>query len=322
MSNELFNLIENNKSIIILRHKTPDGDAIGSQMGLYFTLKHYYPDKEIYVTGDSPYFNIDGLEFSPLSEEIFSKSLTLILDTSQSHLTSDGTTESNELFRLSPNLVVIDHHKNDTNIDNLTLKIIENNYPANCLVITKLLLEQFSFIPKEAATYLFLGTISDTNRFMYCNSSNMSECLNLAGKLVDFGADITFVYDLLNNKSLDDKQKENKYRTFKLTKSNVAYRINSLESSLKNNMKPTEVSKKYINMMAGINEIQIWISFTETNEHTYLVEARSRGIVIVDILKSFGGGGHDFACGCLLSQKKDIISMLKALNRRQNEHQV
>ena len=48
----LFQKIEEYQTIIIHRHNRPDGDAIGSQLGLALTLKNKYPNKEIYVVGD------------------------------------------------------------------------------------------------------------------------------------------------------------------------------------------------------------------------------------------------------------------------------
>ena len=52
MYQKLKELIEGYKTIIIHRHLRPDGDALGSQLGLKEILKTNYPDKEVYAVGD------------------------------------------------------------------------------------------------------------------------------------------------------------------------------------------------------------------------------------------------------------------------------
>ena len=57
-----------------------------------------------------------------------------------------------------------------------------------------------------------------------------------------------------------------------------------------------------VNLMAGINEIPIWVSFTVDSENNkILTEIRSRGITVVDIATKYGGGGHNNACGASLN---------------------
>ena len=52
MFNKILTEIKNNSRIIIHRHTKPDGDAIGSQIGLYYLIKDDFPDKEVYAVGD------------------------------------------------------------------------------------------------------------------------------------------------------------------------------------------------------------------------------------------------------------------------------
>ncbi|MDD4204332.1 MAG: DHH family phosphoesterase, partial [Acholeplasmataceae bacterium] len=53
MYQEVDNLIKQYDKIIIHRHKNPDMDAIGSQMGLYYLIKENFKDKQVYVVGDT-----------------------------------------------------------------------------------------------------------------------------------------------------------------------------------------------------------------------------------------------------------------------------
>jgi phosphoesterase RecJ-like protein len=52
MFEQILSLVEKYQKIIIHRHKNPDGDALGSQIGLKLILRESFPDKEIYAVGD------------------------------------------------------------------------------------------------------------------------------------------------------------------------------------------------------------------------------------------------------------------------------
>jgi bifunctional oligoribonuclease and PAP phosphatase NrnA len=72
-----------------------------------------------------------------------------------------------------------------------------------------------------------------------------------------------------------------------------------------------------VNQMAGIKEIPIWANFTEDIENNVIVgEFRARGIMIVDIAKKYGGGGHDQACGASLKNWDEVEQILKDLRRK------
>ncbi|MDT8337487.1 MAG: DHH family phosphoesterase, partial [Candidatus Izemoplasmatales bacterium] len=105
MEREVFSLIQNYDSIIIARHKNPDLDAYGSQFGMYYALKDKFPEKNIYVVGDTNNLNY----FQELDEvDILTrkKSLVFILDTVASQML-------NEIDYLNYcKLVLIDHHQN------------------------------------------------------------------------------------------------------------------------------------------------------------------------------------------------------------------
>ena len=73
--------------------------------------------------------------------------------------------------------------------------------------------------------------------------------------------------------------------------------------------------------MAGIEEVPIWVSFTEDKENNViLAEIRSRNIIVVDIAKKYGGGGHNFACGASLKNWDEVDLMLNDLDERGKEY--
>ena len=92
--------------VIIHRHKNPDGDALGAQMGLKQILIDTYPDKEIYAVGDmTPRYTF--MVTSPMDElddSAYEGALAIVLDTSAKALISD------ERYAIATANARIDHH--------------------------------------------------------------------------------------------------------------------------------------------------------------------------------------------------------------------
>lgn len=313
MENQILNKIKQYDSIIIYRHKNPDLDAIGSQMGLYYTLKDNFPNKNIYVLGDlNEYSNLYNIEMNEsLSNEIIYKnSLAIILDVAVSHLVSSDT------YNLCNEVIIIDHHQNETNITP-SLFYQRSDLPAAALTLAYLF-KQWNFnIPKLAATYLYAGLSGDTGRFMYINNQNAVEAFKLTSYITQFNPDIKYVYDHMYTEALADKQVKNMFTHFKLTKNNVAYQINDYEKVLKAKLSPHVIARKMIGQMAGIKEVPIWASFTEDKEtNSIKAEVRSRDITVVDVCKDFGGGGHNLACGATLNNWDEVNLMIEQLNKK------
>ncbi len=103
MKEKIFNLIKSYDSIVIARHKSPDFDAYGSQFGLYYALKEKYPEKRIYVVGDTNPLNVFQ-EMDVISENIYKESLLIILDTVAKQMLEEGIYENYD------KLILIDHH--------------------------------------------------------------------------------------------------------------------------------------------------------------------------------------------------------------------
>ncbi len=88
------NILEKIRSfdrIIIHRHTNPDGDAMGSQIGLKHILKENFPGKEIYVVGDPAkhYSFMDDSIMDEIPDELYADALAIVLDTSAKKLISD-----------------------------------------------------------------------------------------------------------------------------------------------------------------------------------------------------------------------------------------
>ena len=78
--------------IIIHRHNNPDGDALGSQLGLKNIIIDSFPGKEVFVVGDGAgrFGFMEGSTMDEISDDMYKGALAIILDTSASALISDS----------------------------------------------------------------------------------------------------------------------------------------------------------------------------------------------------------------------------------------
>ena len=92
MFSEVLREIQSFDRIIIHRHTNPDGDAIGSQVGLKHILKANFPGKEIYCVGDEAkhYSFMDDSVMDSIPDVLYADALAIVLDTSARHLISDN----------------------------------------------------------------------------------------------------------------------------------------------------------------------------------------------------------------------------------------
>lgn len=294
----LFNKIDEYQTIIIHRHNRPDGDALGSQLGLATTLKHKYPNKNIYVVGDeSSRFKFLG-NMNEISDETYNDALVIIVDVAVDYMISD------DRYKLAKEVFVIDHHKNECNIN--AYHIVDTSRVAAAEFIASLLIDRGFEIPRYAATCFYCGIITDGGRFMY--GSNLAQTLIVASKLVEAGANYNFIYTNIYVEKLEDKQMKNYFSNrFEMTENGVAYLKNTHEVFEKFPREFNDISRGMLSVMSGVEEIKIWLNFTyDISKDVIIGEFRSREISIVDIAKKWGGGGHSLACGASIANWDDV----------------
>lgn len=102
----ILNKIKEYDSIVIFRHKRPDGDAVGSTKGLQRVLRLSFPEKTVLLSNAdySDYVSFLGEEDGVISDEVLKKSLGIVIDTATTERISD------KRFTLCTELIKIDHH--------------------------------------------------------------------------------------------------------------------------------------------------------------------------------------------------------------------
>ena len=91
MFEKILELIKAHKRIIIHRHKNPDGDALGSQIGLYHIIKDSFAHKEVFMVGDMTprYAFMAERPMDVIEDSAYKGALAIILDTSAKALICD-----------------------------------------------------------------------------------------------------------------------------------------------------------------------------------------------------------------------------------------
>ena len=309
---KVLNYIKQHDTIIIHRHSRPDMDAIGAQIGLKEAILATYPNKKVYAVGDLNKMSYKA-EMDEITDETYASALVIIVDVAVSHLVSD------DRYILAKELIIIDHHTNPTDIK-CDYFYQKSEYTSACETIVEILKEGNYNINSQAATYLYAGMVTDTGRFLYISPKTASHAFLMASYITQFNPEISDFYDFLYTEPLAKRQAKNLFSTFELTSNHVAYRKNTNDLILASGLDLQGVSRGMVNQMAGIEEIKIWASFTEDIENNVIIgEFRSRGIIIVDIAKKYGGGGHNFACGASLKTWEEVDSVINDLNIRAGE---
>lgn len=300
-------------TIIIHRHSRPDGDALGSAFGLAQALKDNFPNKMIYAVGDTnPRLDFIG-NVDEISDEVYNGALVIICDVAVSHMISD------DRYKLANKVWIIDHHKNVSDVEQNNL-IIDSHAAAACEVIADMLFTLKLNVSKEAATYLFTGLVTDSGRFQYSDVS--PKTLMIASFLLDRGVDAQSIYDKLYVETLESKNLKAKFtQKMKLTEKNVGYIFNTKEDLEELGLDFSTVSRGMVNVMSGIEGVNIWANFTyDASVDKVVCEFRSRGMSIVDIAKKYGGGGHDQACGATIDSFEIARDVLNDFDLRMEEY--
>lgn len=291
--------------IIIHRHGRPDGDALGSQIGLQEIIKENFPSKKVYVVGDmTERYSFMG-EMDIIPNSFYSDALVFVLDCSEQFLISD------ERYKDAEKIIKIDHHILRESFGDID--IVDDSYESCCGLIANLALENNLKINQKAATALYTGMVTDSGRFRY--DSTTSNTFNIAAKLLESNVDITEIYNNLYNEELEMVLLRAKFVSkIKLTDKNVAYIMTTKEELAELNADIFSVSRSMVNTMAGIKGIDIWVNFTEDPSSNVIVEIRSSKYNINPIAVKFGGGGHAKASGATISSFEEAYELLDCLD--------
>ena len=305
MFKKIYALIERYDKIIIHRHKNPDGDALGSQLGLDHMIKDSFPAKQVYIVGDMTprYSFICGREMDEISDEVYEGALAIVLDTSAKTLISD------ERYTTAAATARIDHHLFVEKI--CEEELVATSYESCAGLVGAMAMATGLTVSPVAAKALYTGMITDSGRFRYDSTS--SETFRVASFLMERKFGTADIYKNLYADDLSMIQLRAKFALkIQLATSKVAYIYTDREEAESLGFDTFTISRGMVNSMGEIRGIESWVNFTETADGV-LCEIRSNTHNINPIAVKYGGGGHQKASGATLKNREEAMALLSDL---------
>jgi phosphoesterase RecJ-like protein len=302
----IFDTIEQSPSIVIFGHVNPDGDCVGSVMGLKKDFQERFPDKRILAVGSHPGFLPSFVEPSDsVSDEIIKESLAIMVDLSDIERVED------KRITMAPKIVCFDHHIAKPEGYPFP-SYRDEDAPSASYVLTDCLRKRYGSIAKAAAPYFFLGLVTDTGRFQY---DSQPQTLEMAAYLVSQGVDAQAIYnELYQQSSTGLKYRAFVYDHFRFA-DDVVYCVIRKNDYQSLGMDSNDASSK-VNLLALLDKHPMWVFFVEQENGSIRVEFRGDGTRNMQVVATqFGGGGHFSASGCRLDSLDTAEDVLKACNR-------
>ena len=291
-------------TIIIHRHGRPDGDALGSQIGLKESILATFPYKKVYAVGDvNPKVSFIG-DVDIIEDSVYNNALVIVLDS------SDTTMINDERYKLGRYIIKVDHHI--SNCDYGDLNIVDTSEISCASLLAKIIFSNNMKLTPTGARALFTGIVTDSGRFRY--NSVTSDTFLIASKLLKYNFDFNEIYSNLYIEDLEIvKLRAEMVMKFKVLDKGIAYLVNTQEDVKKYNVDIFTISRGMVNIMSGIKGIDIWANFTEEESGKVIVELRSTKYNVNPVAVKYGGGGHKLASGATIENLDVIDSILKDL---------
>lgn len=290
----LDDILVGKKTVGIAGHVNPDGDCVGSCLGVYNYIRTYHKDIEVQVYLD-PIPNIfkflknaDTIKPADGSDKVFD--LFIALDCGDERRLGNSAS----YFKASAHTLCVDHHlSNDSFAES---NYIFPNASSTCELIMELIEEEK--ITKEIAECLYVGIITDTGVFKY--SSTTAETMRKGGVLMRTGIDYgTIIDDVFYAKTYN----QNRVMGEALIKSKL-YEDGLIIASVitAEDMKTYDVLPKHMDGIAEQLRLTTGVEvsiFLYDNGNGYKVSTRAKGdmVNLADLAKKYDGGGHAKAAG-------------------------
>ena len=305
---EIIKAIEANNKFLITAHINLEGDALGSELGIYGLLRELKKKATIYNEDTTPKI----YEFLPyvkiikndLKEDRFDAAL--VLDCSD----SSRTGKVKDYLSRVKYIVNIDHHISNTFFGDINW--VDPTASSASEMVFKLCRE-FKIMNKNIALALYTGMFTDTGNFTYANTTNKVH--NIVSHLMRYGIKPAKIYENLHScLSVKDLRFIGKI----LSSLKVDYTNRICWVLIKKwPQMGFDLTEIIFSVMKFLKDMEVFVLFKRIDSKKVRVNFRSRAKVDVNrIAKFFGGGGHKRASGTtiegdLLSTEKKVISFIK-----------
>lgn len=299
-------IISTKERVLIMGHRLADVDSFGAAVGIY-RIATTLDRKASIVLNDA------GTSIQPFvemfkSHEEYHDDMIISNQQAVEHagnntvlvvvdVNKPSITECPELLRMCKTIVVLDHHRQGSEIiENATLSYVEPYASSACEMVSEILqyIGENIRINAEEADCMYSGIMIDTNNFMTKTGVRTFEA---AAFLRRNGADVTRVRKLFRENATEYKAKADAVSQAEIYRN--AFAISTCTSE--DIQSPTVVGAQAANELLNIRGVKASFVLTEYQNQIF-ISARSIDEVNVQIImEKMGGGGHLGTAGCQLN---------------------
>lgn len=316
-------------NVVITAHMSPDGDAMGSTLGLWHVLTHIGKNAKVVVPDDytKQLSILPGTKDAVVFTRHKSQAISLIEEADlifcldyNDQMRIDRLAQF--VINAKAHKVMIDHHLEPSDICDVTISYPDMSSTCMLLYIVLCKAGLEAHITKEAATCILAGMMTDTGNFSY--NSNDPDIYPIIGQLIKYGAD----HDLLTRQLFDTfNESYLKIQGYALSKRMQVWKEYgaALITLTRDELNMMHYSKGdtegLVNKPLAIPGV-VYSVFLREEERYIKVSMRSIGDFPCDKIcsKYFGGGGHLNAAGGefygSMAQAVDVFKSILPTNKK------
>ncbi len=310
---EFWNIASSYNYILLVSHKNPDGDTLGSVLALYDVLKR--ERKRVYLynaTEDLPPVYGFLPNFNRI-KNILPKRFDLVISCDCADFGRMGISDG------SYKLVNIDHHLSNSNFGDLN--IVEDKFASTGEIVFNILEYNSLHISKDAAECLYASIAEDSGFFRYPRVD--SKTFDICSKLVSFGVSpYKTALKLKGEESLSKIRLLGYiYNEFELLNNATVSYIYLPKEAFERSGARVDDTKNMAALLLDIANVKVAVMITQKKDGTKKVSLRSKESVnVLKVALEFEGGGHPNAAGFEVDKKveekdlkKEIIEKVKEI---------
>ncbi|HEY5673249.1 MAG TPA: bifunctional oligoribonuclease/PAP phosphatase NrnA [Malonomonas sp.] len=296
MIQEIVEKIKNSQRFLVVAHENPDGDAIGSTLGLANALREMGKDVVALNVDSVP----EIMRFLPGCEQMVTTlpagamfDVAFVLDS------GDLVRTGIPVAKLCKTMINVDHHPHSDFGD---ICYLDTSASATAVMICRILEACGYQLSLAVATPLYLGILSDTGSFRY--SSANEESFQVAGRLVALGVDTWDIASRLYESLAPERMRllGLVLPTLEISACGRWASVAMTDELLQLSGASEEHTDGFVNYPRAISGVEVALFYRQVADREYKISFRSRGKIDVGgMARELGGGGHHNAAGAQVS---------------------
>jgi phosphoesterase RecJ-like protein len=318
LNQAFLDLIQREKSFVLSGHEHPDGDCLGSQVGLFHLLRELGAEVSIFnpdPVAPSLSFLEDHTPIANRREQVTPPVADVLILLDCARLTRLG--RLGEAFReQQPAIAVIDHHVGSENGDG-DVCYVDVSAAATGVLVYNLYQQLGVKISAPAAEAIFVSIVSDTGWFRYSNTD--PKTLRIAAEMVEAGAQPDRLYDRMfrdNDPESVTLLAESLSRHEMLLDGRLGYSVLEPACMARANKAGFDTDQ-ILEVIRSVKGVEVAGLFKSLNSGLTKVSLRSMGALDVQVIAAaLGGGGHAKAAGATVKRPVvEVVATVESLVR-------